>query len=183
MTIFSPSSEPIVTLIEDIDRGKIGLPELQRPFVWPNVNVRDLFDSLYRGYPAGFLLFWKTGGDGTLKSIGTGTKQSVPELAIVDGQQRLTSLYAVIKGAEVLRANFKKERIEIAFNPLSERFGVADAAIRKDHSYISNISKLWEPGFDTTDFRKTSSTSFPRFVNYPKRIGGRSRSRSTNFAI
>ncbi|MGE4061693.1 MAG: DUF262 domain-containing protein, partial [Sphingomonadales bacterium] len=55
----------------------------------------------YRGYPAGFLLFWKTGGDGTLKSIGTGAKQSVPELAIVDGQQRLTSLYAVIKGAEV----------------------------------------------------------------------------------
>ncbi|MBT2242346.1 DUF262 domain-containing protein [Sphingobium sp. BHU LFT2] len=154
MTIFSPSSEPIVTLIEDIDRGKIGLPELQRPFVWPNVNVRDLFDSLYRGYPAGFLLFWKTGGEGTLKSIGTGVKQSVPELAIVDGQQRLTSLYAVIKGAEVLRANFKKERIEIAFNPLSERFDVADAAIRKDRSYVTNISKLWEPGFDPTDFRE-----------------------------
>jgi hypothetical protein len=154
VTIFSPSSEPIVTLIEDIDRGKIGLPELQRPFVWPNVNVRDLFDSLYRGYPAGFLLFWKTGGEGTLKSIGTGVKQSVPELAIVDGQQRLTSLYAVIKGAEVLRANFKKERIEIAFNPLSERFDVADAAIRKDRSYVTNISKLWEPGFDPTDFRE-----------------------------
>lgn len=154
MTIFSPSSEPIVTLIEDIDRGKIGLPELQRPFVWPNVNVRDLFDSLYRGYPAGFLLFWKTGGDGTLKSIGTGSKQFVPETAIVDGQQRLTSLYAVIKGAEVLRANFKKERIEIAFNPLSERFDVVDAAIRKDRSYIPNISKVWEPGFDPVDFRE-----------------------------
>lgn len=154
MTIFSPSSEPIVTLIEDIDRGKIGLPELQRPFVWPNVNVRDLFDSLYRGYPAGFLLFWKTGGDGSLKSIGTGAKQSVPELAIVDGQQRLTSLYAVIKGAEVLRANFKRERIEIAFNPLSERFDVADAAIRKDRSYVPNISKLWEKGFDAVDFRE-----------------------------
>lgn len=154
MTIFSPSSEPIITLIEDIDRGKIGLPELQRPFVWPNVNVRDLFDSLYRGYPAGFLLFWKTGGDGTLKSIGTEAKQSIPELAIVDGQQRLTSLYAVIKGAEVLRANFRKERIEIAFNPLSERFDVADAAIRKDRSYIPNITKLWEQGLDTMDFRE-----------------------------
>lgn len=154
MTIFSPSSEPIVTLIEDIDRGKIGLPELQRPFVWPNVNIRDLFDSLYRGYPAGFLLFWKTGGDGMLKSIGTGAKQYVPELAIVDGQQRLTSLYAVIKGAEVLRANFKKERIEIAFNPLSERFDVADAAIRKDRSYISNISTLWAAGYNQRQFRE-----------------------------
>lgn len=154
MTIFSPSSEPIVTLIEDIDRGKIGLPELQRPFVWPNVNVRDLFDSLYRGYPAGFLLFWKTGGEGTLKTIGTNAKQSIAELAIVDGQQRLTSLYAVIKGVEVIRADFKKERIEIAFNPLSERFDVADAAIRKDRSYIPNISTLWSAGYNQRQFRE-----------------------------
>ncbi len=154
MSIFTPSNVPITSLIEDIDMGKLGLPELQRPFVWPNVNVRDLFDSLYRGYPAGFLLFWKTGGEGGLKNIGIGPKQHVPELAIVDGQQRLTSLYAVIKGAEVLRANFKKEKIEIAFNPLSQRFDVADAAIRKDRSYIPNISKLWEPGFDTVDFRE-----------------------------
>ena len=154
MPIFTPSNVPITSLIDDIDMGKIGLPELQRPFVWPNVNVRDLFDSLYRGYPAGFLLFWKTGSEGGLKNIGTGTKQFVPELAIVDGQQRLTSLYAVVKGAEVLRANFKKERIEIAFNPLTERFDVADAAIRKDRSYIPNISVLWSPGFDTTDFRE-----------------------------
>lgn len=134
--------------------GKIGLPELQRPFVWPNVNVRDLFDSLYRGYPAGFLLFWKTGGEGKLKNIGTGPKQAIPELAIVDGQQRLTSLYAVIKGAEVLRANFKKEKIEIAFNPLAERFDVADAAIRKDRSYITNISTIWEAGYNQRQFRE-----------------------------
>ncbi len=67
--------------------GKIGLPELQRPFVWPNVNVRDIFDSLYRGYSAGFLLLWKTGVDAGPKNIGTGAKQSAPELAIVDGQQ------------------------------------------------------------------------------------------------
>ena len=154
MPIFTPSNIPITSLIEDIDMGKIGLPELQRPFVWPNVNVRDLFDSLYRGYPAGFLLLWKTGSEGGLKNIGTGTKQYVPELAIVDGQQRLTSLYAVVKGSEVLRANFKRERIEIAFNPLTERFDVADAAIRKDRSYIPNISVLWSQGFDTTDFRE-----------------------------
>ena len=64
MPIFTTSNVPILSLIEDIDMGKIGLPELQRPFVWPNKNVRDLFDSLYRGYPAGFLLFWKTGSEG-----------------------------------------------------------------------------------------------------------------------
>lgn len=120
-----------------------------------NVNVRDLFDSLYRGYPVGFLLFWKTGAEGSLKQIGTAIKQHVPELAIVDGQQRLTSLYAVIKGAEVLRADFKKERIQIAFNPLSKQFDVPDATTKKDRSYIPDISVVWTPDFKTSAFRKS----------------------------
>jgi uncharacterized protein with ParB-like and HNH nuclease domain len=91
MPLFTTTNYPINALIEDIDLGKIGLPELQLPFVWPNVNVRNLFDSLYRGYPAGFLLFWKTGAEGaTLRGIGAGNQKSVPETAIVDGQQRLT---------------------------------------------------------------------------------------------
>ena len=120
MTLFTTTNYPVNALIEDIDLGKIGLPELQRPFVWPNVNVRNLFDSLYRGYPAGFLLFWETGADFGLRGIGTKNNRAVPKLAIVDGQQRLTALYAVMKGAEVVRANFQKERIKIAFNPMSE---------------------------------------------------------------
>ncbi|MDR5745088.1 DUF262 domain-containing protein [Caballeronia sp. LZ029] len=78
----------------------------------------------------------------------------MPDQAIVDGQQRLTSLYAVIKGAEVLRANFKKERIYIAFNPLSGRFDVTDAAIRKDRNYIPDICALWTPDFKSGAFRK-----------------------------
>ncbi len=77
-----------------------------------------------------------------MKGIGTKNERAVPKLAIVDGQQRLTSLYAVMKGGEVLRANFKKERIRIAFNPLTERFDVADAAIIKDKSFIADISEF-----------------------------------------
>ena len=149
MPLFTTTNFPINALIEDIDLGKIGLPELQRPFVWPNVNVRNLFDSLYRGYPAGFLLFWKTGAEGaTLKGIGVGNEKAVPETAIVDGQQRLTSLYAVVKGTEVLRSNFNKERIRIAFSPLSEKFEVTDAAIVKDKSFIPDISELWKSDTD-----------------------------------
>ncbi|WP_448480585.1 GmrSD restriction endonuclease domain-containing protein [Pseudoxanthomonas mexicana] len=132
----------------------MAVPELQRPFVWPNVNVRDLFDSLYRGYPVGFLLFWKTGVDTSLKQIGTSQKQHVPELAIVDGQQRLTSLFAVIKGAEVLRADFRKERIQIAFNPLSRQFDVPGATTKKDRAYIPDISVLWASDFKPGAFRK-----------------------------
>lgn len=154
MALFTTSNYPLMALMEDIDLGKIGLPELQRPFVWPNVNVRDLFDSIYRGYPAGFLLFWETGVGAELKGIGAKNAQAAPKLAIVDGQQRLTSLYAVVKGVEVLRANFKRERIQIAFNPLSGRFDVADAAIRKDKAFIPDISILWQPDFKPSAYRK-----------------------------
>lgn len=154
MAIFTTSNYPLTALIEDIDLGKIGLPELQRPFVWPNVNVRDLFDSLYRGYPAGFLLFWETGAEAELKGIGVKNQTAARKLAIVDGQQRLTSLYAVVKGAEILRANFKKERIQIAFNPMSGRFDVADAAIRKDRAFIPDISILWQPDFKPSAYKR-----------------------------
>jgi uncharacterized protein with ParB-like and HNH nuclease domain len=159
LALFTTTNYPVNALIEDIDLGKIGLPELQRPFVWPNVNVRNLFDSLYRGYPAGFLLFWETGADSGLRRIGTSGVSAVPKLAIVDGQQRLTSLYAVFKGAEVLRANFKRERIRIAFNPLSSRFDVSDAAIVKDKSFISDISELWKPGTKLIAFAKKLSVN------------------------
>lgn len=152
MALFTTTAYSLSALVEDIDRGKIGLPEIQRPFVWPNTNVRNLFDSLYRGYPAGYLLFWDTGVDAELKSIGNRQHQSAPSLAIVDGQQRLTSLYAVTRGREVIRSNFKSERIRIAFNPLSERFDVLDASIIKDKAYIPDISALWDP--------KTSLFSF-----------------------
>lgn len=152
MAIFTTTAYPLSSLVEDIELGKLGLPDIQRPFVWPNKNVRNLFDSLYRGYPAGYLLFWETGADGAMRAIGTRELQRPPSLAIVDGQQRLTSLYAVLKGREVLRANFKKERIKIAFNPLQERFDVTDASIVKDKAYIPDISDLWSPGFNVFEF-------------------------------
>ena len=103
-----------------------------------------MFDSLYRGYPCGFLLLWETGAD--LKGIGTNGKDEAPSLAIVDGQQRLTSLYAVMTGAEVIRADFSRERIRIAFDPLVERFEVANAATAQDRAFISSVAEVWKPG-------------------------------------
>ncbi|MBV9652957.1 MAG: DUF262 domain-containing protein, partial [Acetobacteraceae bacterium] len=142
--LYRTTSYPLNMLMHDIGRGAIGLPELQRPFVWPNVKIRDLFDSLYRGYPCGFLLLWETGAD--LKGIGINGKDESPRLAIVDGQQRLTSLYAVITGAEVVRADYSREHIRIAFDPLAERFEVSNAATAQDRSFISSIADLWQPG-------------------------------------
>ena len=115
--LFKEVSYPLPKLMEDLDMGVIGLPEIQRPFVWKNSQVRDLFDSMYKGFPVGFLLFWANGAGNGHKQIGTDAKQKVPVLLIVDGQQRLTSLYAVVRGEAVLTQDYTSQRIEIAFRP------------------------------------------------------------------
>ena len=116
-TLFKQVYYNLGSLVEFIRLGQIGLPDLQRPFVWPNAKVRDLCDSMYRGYPVGYLLFWQNGCADDTRAIGTDGKQKVPDLLIVDGQQRLTSLYAVVKGIPVVRDNYEAEQIEIAFSP------------------------------------------------------------------
>jgi uncharacterized protein with ParB-like and HNH nuclease domain len=142
-TTFKKVDYTLKSLLSYIEMGEIGLPDIQRPFVWKNAKVRDLFDSMYQGYPVGYLLLWQNAYDEDTKVIGTDSKQKPPRLLIVDGQQRLTSLYAVVKGIPVVRENYDAETIEIAFNPLQEKFAVADAAIRRDKAYIPNISKVW----------------------------------------
>lgn len=147
-TIFKQVNYDLNSLVKDIELGVIGLPDIQRPFVWKNAKVRDLFDSMYKGYPVGYLLFWQNNFADDTRTIGTDTKQTPPRLLVVDGQQRLTSLYAVVKGVPVVRGNYTNERIHIAFNPLQEKFEVADAAIRRDKTYIPDISKLWSSDTD-----------------------------------
>ena len=142
--LFKKVDYTLKKLVEDIDMGEIGLPDIQRPFVWPTSKVRDLFDSMYRGYPIGYLLFWENGYPGEHKTIGAQQKQKVPRLLIVDGQQRLTSLYAVIKAVPVIVKNFRPHRIRIAFHPRQEKFEVTNPAIEKDAEWISDISELWK---------------------------------------
>jgi len=142
-------------LVEDISMGEIGLPDIQRPFVWPTSKVRDLFDSMYRGYPIGYLLFWENGYPGEHRAIGANQKQKVPRLLIVDGQQRLTSLYAVIKAVPVVSKEFYPHRIRIAFHPREEKFEVTNPALEKDAEWISDISELWKPGTNTFTFVNT----------------------------
>lgn len=143
-TLFKEVNYNLTLLIQQIDMGIIGLPDIQRPFVWPDTKVRDLFDSMYKGYPVGYFLFWANANVANTKGIGTGTKQLHPDLLIVDGQQRLTSLYAVIKGQEIIRENYTKATIVIAFNPLEGKFEIPDASIRKNPRYFQNISQIWE---------------------------------------
>jgi hypothetical protein len=151
-TLFKEVNYNLQTLINNIDIGLIGLPDIQRPFVWTDSKVRDLFDSMYKGYPVGYLLFWANALDDTARTIGTAGKQKHPSLLIVDGQQRLTSLYAVVKGVEVVRENFDREKIVIAFSPIEEKFVVADAAVKKSAEYVHNISDLWSDDTNLFDF-------------------------------
>jgi hypothetical protein len=147
-TLFKEVSYTLSKLLHDVEMGEIGLPDIQRPFVWANSKVRDLFDSMYKGFPVGYLLFWANGAGDGHRQIGADEKQKSPRLLIVDGQQRLTSLYTVIKGIPVVRANYQKEGIQIAFNPISQKFEVADAATKRDPEYIPDISVIWSESTD-----------------------------------
>jgi hypothetical protein len=130
-------------LLNYIAHGDIALPEIQRPFVWTPTKVRELFDSMYRGFPVGSLMLWVTPDATSTKAIGLGEKQRPASLLVVDGQQRLTSLYAVLLGKTVVDDDFKDVRIEIAFRPRDGTFEVADAINRKDPEFLPNISELW----------------------------------------
>jgi hypothetical protein len=146
-TCFKRVDYDLSGLLHYLDIGDIGLPDIQRPFVWKNSKVRDLFDSMYRGFPVGYLLFWENGQTISAKQIGIGGKQHpVPSRLIVDGQQRLTSLFAVFRGKRVLDEDYTERQIEIAFRPRDGKFEVADAAIRRDPEWIPDISELWVSG-------------------------------------
>jgi hypothetical protein len=150
--LFKKVDYTLKKLVEDIYMGEIGLPDIQRPFVWSTSKVRDLFDSMYRGYPIGYLLLWENGDPGEYRAIGAIPKQKVPRLLIVDGQQRLTSLYAVIKTVPVVSKDFSSYRIRIAFQPREEKFEVTNPAIEKNAEWISDISELWKPEIKTYSF-------------------------------
>lgn len=149
-TVFKRVEYDVQGLLHFIEMGDIGLPDIQRPFVWGASKVRDLFDSMFKGFPVGYLLFWENANVAGAKAIGTNPKGHAPNRLIVDGQQRLTSLYAVIRGRPVVDSEYRETAIAIAFRPRDGKFEVADAAIRRDPEYIPNVSTVWAHGSSYT---------------------------------
>jgi hypothetical protein len=136
----------IQALVNDIRDGKLLLPEMQRGYVWKSPQVRNLFDSLYRGYPSGQLLIWETDDLPYAKAVsvdGLLTEQRRPQL-LLDGQQRLTSLAAVMLG-NPLKVRDSKKAIDIVFNVHTERFEVAGPRQSGDVGWIS-LTKLFTKG-------------------------------------
>ena len=158
--IFSNTTLTVNQLIEKIDTGELGLPELQRPFIWKDSKVRDLFDSLMRGYPIGYLMLWECPALEKKKSIGVDIHSyNSPKEVIIDGQQRLTSLYAVMKGKKVINSKYDEKSIIISYNPLQDKFEVGYQATKKDPEWIYNISDVY-----------TTSSSFKFINSFIKRL-------------
>lgn len=149
-TLYRDTGYSLTHLLEDIQHGNLALPDIQRPFVWSSTKIRDLFDSMYRGYPVGTLMFWETGAEVGTRQVGGGERDRVAKLLIVDGQQRLTSLYAVLTGNPVLTKSFEEKRIRIAFRPSDETFEVTDAAIERDPEFVPDITVLWGKSYKST---------------------------------
>ena len=143
MTIqrYSVNQHPVQTLLTWIESDEIAIPEIQRPFVWNAAKVRDFIDSLYFGYPVGYLIAWRNPSvrlkDGT---------ESKGKRILIDGQQRVTALLAAMLGRSIVDKNYRKVRITIAFHPGEERFEVANPAIRRDRAWLTDIASLFSPG-------------------------------------
>ena len=131
---------PIDTILTWVKSGEIAIPEIQRPFVWDAVKVRKLLDSLYWGYPVGYLIAWRNPNvrlkDGTT---------SAGKRVLIDGQQRVTALMAALLGHQVLNKDYETVRIRIAFQPKEERFEVLNPAIAKDPSWIPDVATIFSP--------------------------------------
>ena len=174
MQKYAVNQHLIETLLAWVNSGEIAIPEIQRPFVWDSSKVRDLMDSLYQGYPIGYVIAWRNPNirlkDGSL---------SEGKKILIDGQQRITALTAAILGQYVINKTYEQVKIKIAFHPLDERFEVQNSAILKDKTWLHDIAdaingdlfeiveKYFElnPEIDKIKARK----SFTNLVNIPKK--------------
>lgn len=153
---YSVTPHPIETLLTWVKSGEIAIPEIQRPFVWEASKVRDLLDSLYKGFPVGYLIAWKNPNvklkDGTV---------SAGKRILIDGQQRVTALMAGLLGRDVLTKDYATVRIRIAFHPLEEKFEVFNPAIAKNVAWISDVANVFTPDADLIDLTDDYSAKNP----------------------
>ncbi|MCY7345551.1 MAG: DUF262 domain-containing protein [Pyrinomonadaceae bacterium] len=176
MQKYSVNQQLIETLLVWVKSGEIAIPEIQRPFVWDSSKVRDLMDSLYQGYPVGYVIAWKNPNvrlkDGSL---------SEGKKILIDGQQRVTALTAAILGEYVIDKTYRRIKIKIAFNPLTEKFEVQNPAILKDKTWLHDISEAINGNIDLFEIaesyfelnpdvdKKQVRNAFTNLINIPKK--------------
>ena len=151
-TTYPLSISAILGLIKAND---IAIPEIQRPFVWKSKQVRDLMDSLYKGYPVGYIILWKNPNvklkDGTI---------SAGKKVLIDGQQRVTTWMTALAGQDIINEDYKTTRIKIAFDPFAaltgddeaEIFAVQTPAHIKSSRWIPDIAEIFSDNFSCFKF-------------------------------
>src|SRR5215207_3525169 len=135
---YSVQQSAVTQLLADVKSDKIAIPELQRPFVWDSIKVRDLLDSLYKGYPVGYLITWQSIG-AALKGGHVAAHQQI----LIDGQQRITALRAAVAGLPVVNKRYAKTNIAMGFNPVIEEFATTTPVIRKNPEWIADVSAFF----------------------------------------
>ena len=150
----------VSSILGYVENSQIAIPEIQRPFVWKGEEVRALIDSLYEGYPIGFLIVWQN-SQVRVRNFGKGGTKKI----LIDGQQRVTALMAALLGKEVLDEQYQSHRIRIAFNPLAgkgeERFAVCDTKHEEDSRWIPDISIFFRRDFSFRQFEKEYKEANP----------------------
>ena len=139
--IYKETSYPISMLVWNIQNWTIALPELQRPYVWERTRVRNFFDSLYKWYPTWLIILLENDTEAWVKAIWWWELEKTPNLSVIDGQQRLTSLFATLTWTPIVNSKLKEEKIVISFNPITESFEVADAST-KSWDWIYDIKEI-----------------------------------------
>ena len=176
MQKYSVNQHLIETVLAWVNSGEIAIPEIQRPFVWDGAKVRDLMDSLYQGYPIGYVIAWKNPNirlkDGSL---------SEGKKILIDGQQRVTALTAAILGQYVINKTYQRVKIKIAFNPIEEKFEVQNPAILKDKIWLHDIAEAISGKIDLFEVadnyfelnpdvdKKQVRNAFSNLINIPKK--------------
>ena len=145
--LFKNIPSKVGDLVRDVRNGKIGLPDLQRPFVWKDNKVRELYDSMLKGYPIGYIMLWESPADYDEKKSSIGAKDEKiykePKELVIDGQQRLTALVASMYGIKIKDKNFAEREIKISFNPLTREFEVWTSAFERTPEWIPKVSDVF----------------------------------------
>lgn len=124
-------------LLSMIRIGDIAIPEIQRPFVWQDNKVTELIDSLYKGYPIGYIITWKS-PNAKLKD---GSKSDGKKI-LIDGQQRITALRAAILGETVKRDDYSNKTIRVAYDPIEHKFATSGSVETNNPRWIKDISPI-----------------------------------------
>lgn len=156
--LFDNIPSKVADILSDVKNGRVGLPDLQCPFVWQDNKVRELLDSMMKGYPIGYIMLWASPDDYE-NTVHIGKNEKIykrPNDLVIDGQQRLTALLAAMYGVTIMDKNYKERAIRISFNPLTREFAVWTPAFEKNPEWISEISQVFaaDEEHNISKFRK-----------------------------